>query len=497
MEIEQSLQRILLVDDDPQARLQVRHELSREFPHIQIREVLDWTAIYQALGDNTFDLVITDYALNWATGLDVLKAIKAHNPQLPVVMFTDSGTPAIAVEAMKAGLDDYVVKSSKHSNCLSQAVRSVWQNTQIRRQSSELELGLQFMLKELNVGVFRSTLDGLLMAANDGFLQLLGVSSLSEAQTVFKEKLAFAPTSDIAPRQYYREVQLNNAAKQPRWLHVSETRVALGDQFFVDGLVSDITAQKQASEVLQFRNRNLEQHVEDDAARLERLNDELGVFAFSISHDLRSPIRQVNGFITLLEQELQASDINETVQHYLQQISQLTDRAGSMIDALLQFSRTGRAAMQCTTVNMERLVQEIQRQMLPQLAGRTICWQVEPLPTIWGDRTLLRQVWQNLIENAVKYTGLEPEAEIAVGSIADGEQTTFFIRDNGIGFNPEDTVYLFGVFQRLPNAEAFTGTGIGLANVQRVIHRHGGRLWAEGRQGIGATFYFTLPASHD
>ncbi|MGF1522333.1 MAG: ATP-binding protein [Leptolyngbyaceae cyanobacterium] len=494
METDRSLQRILLVDDDPDERLLAIRELSHEFPHTRIQAVLGWTAIYQAFVDNNFDLVITDYKLRWATGLDVLRAVKAHDPNCPVVMFTGSGTQVIAVEAMKAGLDDYVLKSPEHRIRLGQAVRSVWQNAQMHRQTLNRELRLHFMLNALKVGVFRSTVDGWLMEASDGLLQLLKVSSLAEAQTFFQERVALAWANDAAPKQRCREVKLNSSANQPCWLHIREMRVSLGHQSFIDGLVSDISLQKQVSEVLQSRNQTLEQRALQRAAWLERLNDELGVFAFSISHDLRSPIRQVNGFVTLLEQELQSFNTNATVSHYLQQINQLTDRSGNMIDALLQFSRTGRAAVQYTPVSMDRLLQEIRRQMAPQLAKRTIRWQVEPLPAVWGDRNLLQQVWQNLIENAVKYTSLEPEAEIAIGSITGEDQTTFFIRDNGIGFNPEDATHLFGIFQRLPNASAFGGTGIGLANVQRVIHRHGGRLWAEGRQGVGAAFYFTLPS---
>lgn len=494
MELERSLQRILLIDDDPNDRLLAIRELHRELPHIQILEALNWDEIYQAFADDDFDLVITDYELRWTTGLDVLRAVKKHDPERPIVMFTDSGSQEIAVEAMKAGLDDYVLKSPKHLIRLSQAVRSVWENAQIRRRASELEFRLQFLLNESKVGVFRSTLDGQLIEVSDGLLQLLGLGSLAAAQTFFQETLTLEWINTV-DQQRHRQIDLGGSTQQPRWLQISETLVSFGNRSFVDGLVSDISESKQTAEELRSLNQELEQRIKDRTARLEHLNNELSIFAFSVSHDLRSPIRQINGFVTLLEQHLQSDTDNETVQHYLKQISQLTERSGKMIDDLLQFSRTGRAEMQYTSVNMERLVQEVKRQVTAQTAKRTIRWQIEPLPSIPGDRNLLRQVWQDLIGNAVKYTHLKEQAEIEIGSLSGEEETIFFVRDNGIGFDAEGTKYLFGVFQRMPNAKDFPGTGIGLANVQRVIHRHQGRLWAEGKSDAGAVFYFALPVT--
>lgn len=504
-----SLQQILLVDDDPNDRLLAARELRQEFPAIQIREAVNWQQFEDALRDNQFELVITDYDLRWSTGLDVLRAVKDHDPHRPIVMFTDSGSQEIAVEAMKAGLDDYVLKSPKHLVRLRQAVRSVWENAQVRRRASELEFRLQFLLNELNVGVFRSTLEGELLEASDGLLQLLGCSDLSEVQSVFQTHLALTAEERADQSQWHREVQLPDTPRGPVWLQISETLVSTqGGQTCIDGLVSNITDQKQTSAELRSLNQTLEQRVGQRTARLETLNQELEIFAFSISHDLRSPIRQIDGFAALLEQQFQVGTAdearadNQLVQeneddpraaHCVARIRMLTDRAGRMIDDLLQFSRTGRAEMHYTQVSMGRLVQEVIRQVESQLDNRTIHWQVDALPTAWGDRTLLQMVWQNLIENAVKYTRTREVANIKIGSKSGGEDTIFIVQDNGIGFDPEETQYLFGIFQRLSNAEKYDGTGVGLANVQRVIHRHQGRLWAEGKLDAGATFYFSIP----
>ncbi|WGV27491.1 sensor histidine kinase [Halotia branconii] len=493
MELERSLQRILLIEDNPNDRLLIARELRREFPDIQIQKALDWTEINQAFADDTFDFVITDYELNWTTGLDVLRAVKDHDSNRPIIMFTNSGTQEIAVEAMKAGLDDYVIKSPKHFVRLPQAVRTVWGNSQIRRKASKLEFRLQFLLNELKVGVFRTTLDGQLLEASEGLLRLLNLHSLSEAQTFFQENLMLNAIERTRQTQWQREVSLDDSGKL-LWLQISETLVQLNGKTVIDGLVSNITEQKQTAAAVRSLNQTLEQRVKERTIRLEMLNRELEIFAFSVSHDLRTPIRQIDGFATLLKQQLQSITVDETVVHYLQQINELTARSGKMIDDLLQFSRTGRVEMQYTTVNMERLVQEAKRQVETQLAGRNIRWQIASLPTVRGDRNLLRQVWQNLIENAVKYTRFREQAEIAIGSGVNEGETIFFVRDNGIGFDKDEAQRLFGVFQRLANAQVFEGTGIGLANVQRVIYRHGGRLWAEGKLNVGATFYFSLPS---
>lgn len=494
MELTQPLQRILLVDDDPNDRLLAIREIKREFPDIQIQEALNWAEIEQAFDIDDFDLVVTDYELHWTTGLEVLRAVKSHDPDRPTVMFTDSGSQEIAVEAMKAGLDSYFLKSPKHLIRLSQAIRSVWENALVRRKASRLELRLQFLLNELKVGVFRSTTDGQLLEASEGLQQLLGLGSFAEVQTFFREKLASSTTDQAEPEPWHREVQLKDSRDQLLWLQISETLMQSNGGPIIDGLISNITESKATAAALQALNQTLEQRIQERTARLVRLNCELEMFAFSVSHDLRSPVRQIDGFVTLLLEHLQSAPLDETVQQYLRQISMLTERSGHMIDDMLQFSRTGRAEMQRTTVNMNQLVQEVKRQVEPQLAGRNIRWQIEQLPPVEGDRNLLRQVWQNLIENAVKYTRLREQAAITIGSTVGEEEAIFFVRDNGIGFDAEDTKYLFGAFQRLPNAKEFSGSGIGLANVQRVIHRHQGRLWAEGKQDAGATFYFALPA---
>ena len=494
MTAEQLLQRILLVDDSPDDRLLVIREIQRQFPNVEIHEVPTLEKFYEALEADQFDFVITDYELNWTTGLDILRTVKAHDPERPIVMFTNSGTQEIAVEAMKAGLDDYVLKSPKHFIRLSQAVRTVWENAQARQKAAQLELRLQFLLNELNVGVFRATVDGRLLEASDGFYKLLGLSSFEDAQRFFQEQIATDYSlAQNGEDQWEWQTELICPQQNKIWVRISETLVRNNGKMVIDGLIDDITEQKQYSAKIKELNRTLERRVKERTTRLENVNKELETFAFSVSHDLRSPIRQINGFVSLLKQQLTEITTDETILHYLDTITTLTERSGKMIDDLLLFSRTGRAEMQYTQVDMNLLVESIKQQLEYRLKDRKITWKIESLPTAKGDRNLLQQVWQNLIENAVKYTGERQQPELEIGGISNNQESVFWVKDNGIGFEMNSVNRLFGIFQRLENAQEFEGTGIGLANTRRIIHRHNGRVWAEGNLDQGATFYFSLP----
>ena len=502
-----SLQRILLVDDNPDDRLLAIREIRQEFPTVEIQEALNWEDVYQAFDANQFDLLITDYELNWATGLEILHQLKKRHPSCPTIMFTDSGTQEVAVEAMKAGLDDYVLKSPRHRVRLKQAIRSVWEGYQTRRRADDLEFRLQFLLDELGVGVFRTTLDGQLIEVSHGLLNLLGFETLAEAQPFFERELALPSRdryagvtvqnglklSNFKSKRWHREIELRRDDGNGLWLQVSETIIFLDDSLVIDGLVSDITQQKQTAAALQSLNQTLEFRVKERTERLEHLNQELEAFAFSVSHDLRSPIRQIHGYVEFLSDEIAAA-ASETARHYIQQILELAGRSSHMIDDLLQLSHTGRSEMRYTAVDMERLVQDVKRQTEFRLQNRKIDWQIKPLPKVRGDRDLLRQVWQNLMENAVKYTQEQSPAQIEISGVLNGSEAIYSIHDNGIGFDGQNArADIFGVFRRLPNAQAFAGTGIGLANVQKAIARHGGRCWAEGEPGVGAVFYFALP----
>jgi light-regulated signal transduction histidine kinase (bacteriophytochrome) len=258
-------------------------------------------------------------------------------------------------------------------------------------------------------------------------------------------------------------------------------------------LTQKVTQRKREQEELRRINETLEQRVLARTAELDATNKELEAFSYSVAHDLRAPLRHMDGFIRLLKKHAWAS-LDDRNQRYLGIISDSARQMGLLIDDLLAFSRVGRAELQLRPVSLQQLVQEAMQELREETQERSIDWKIGQLPEVMGDRSMMRLVMVNLLANAVKFTGKRERAEIEIGASSnEADGIVVFVRDNGVGFDMEYADKLFGVFQRLHPAEEYEGTGIGLANVQRIIHRHKGRTWARGEVDQGATFYFSLP----
>ncbi len=377
------------------------------------------------------------------------------------------------------------------------------QNEELRRTQQELEASraMYFDLYDLAPAGYVSLNEkGIILKANLSAAELLG---RERSHLVGKPLTRFIHREDqdiyylchkhlIAARVPQTcEMRMVRKDGAPFWVRIDLVAPpGIDDSKGLRAIIINISQRKQSDYDMENLNRLLNQHV----VRLELANEEMEAFSYSVSHDLRAPLRHMRGFMELLQKRM-VGQLDEESCHYAGLISDAAKKMELLITDLLKLARLGRQELQKREVSLIHLVKEIVEQVSQETMGRNIIWKLGELPVVYGEQSLLKLVLFNLISNAVKFTSTRPSAEIEIGCRKDGSEAIFFIRDNGVGFNMDYVDRLFGVFQRLHPQDEFDGTGIGLANVRRIISLHGGRTWAEGIVGQGATFYFTLPKS--
>lgn len=375
---------------------------------------------------------------------------------------------------------------------LTGTAQDITQRKQAEQRLQDLSIHLSLALDSGHIGTWIIDVQTQIVTWDDRMLQIYGLTqapaTLPDWLQRFCQEDLEQLEADLAQvraglQPTFQTLRIWRGDGQLRWVRATGLMVtdAGGQPWRMIGTMIDITETKLT-----------EEQVRQTSAQLEASNRELEAFAYSVSHDLRAPLRAIDGFSQALLEDY-GDRVDEDGQDYFRRIRHNIQRMGQLIDDLLRLSRVSRTAMQCQWVNLSALVQEQVRELQRDEPERRVDLSLTPDLRVWGDVALMQVVITNLVQNAWKFTSRHPHAQITFGFTHQGDKTVYFLRDDGAGFDMAYANQLFGVFQRLHNTDEFPGTGIGLATVQRIIHRHGGQIWAEAAVEQGATFYFTLP----
>jgi PAS domain S-box-containing protein len=483
--------RILVIDDNPDDRALVVRELRREFQSLLVHEVSNAQGLEAALQAG-FDLVVTDYQLCWTDGLRVLRQVKRLYPACPVIMFTGTGSEEVAVEAMKAGLEDYVLKSPKHYVRLASAIRSVVERAESKARAAELESRLQGLLDRLNVGIFRATVDGQIIEANPALLKLMGWTELPPE--TFLRELYYSPELQVQHLHELKQfgelrdfqVQLCPADGKPIMASMSQTLAAGPDgEQMVEGLVEDI------SERMRF----------EEQLRQSQKMESIGRLAAGVAHDFNNILTIIQGYASLLAEK----DFDADTIFSLKNIGAAADRAATLTRQLLAFSR--KQALHLEVLDLNQLVHSFGN-VLRHVLGEHISLEISSdshLPPLRGDAGAMEQILINLAINArdamssggtltintapveVDKTYVRLHREARVGSFV-----CWTISDTGCGIEPENAHHVFEPF--FTTKEVGKGTGLGLAAVYGIVKQHKGWIDLSSQPGRGTTFKIYLPA---
>ncbi|MGH8056537.1 MAG: sensor histidine kinase, partial [Candidatus Entotheonellia bacterium] len=433
-----------------------------------------------------------------------LRAVKYGQDELGLLidgfneMLTQIQERDIALQEAHDELEERVIERTKELQ------QEIGERERVEAALRASELRFRSVVQSANDAIILSDSLGTVVFWNKGAQAIFGYE---EAEVLGK------PLPFLMPERYrdthrqgverYRLTQVPGVIGQTLELHglrkdgsefpleISLATWKVGDEAFFSGILRDITERKRAEEEIHELNAELEERVEQRTAQLEATNRELEAFAYSVSHDLRAPLRSIDGFSRVLLQNY-GDALDAKGQHYLERVRAGSQRMAQLIDDLLSLSRVTRMEMRQEKVDLTALARTVAAELQQSQPERLVDFIIADGLSALGDGRLLRVVLENLLGNAWKFTGKRPHARIIFGRVSHVATTVYFVNDDGAGFDMSYADKLFGAFQRLHTSSEFEGTGIGLATVQRVIHRHGGRVWAEGAVDEGATFYFTL-----
>ena len=491
---------VLIVEDNPDMNAFVAEALGR---HYRVVTAFDGEeGLHKALETHP-DLIVSDVMMPGMSGDQMVDALRRHRDMndVPIVLLTAKADDELRVKLLKRGVQDYLYKPFSAEELLARVGRLVSERKRNEASLREAHGLLCAVTESIPDAIFVKDSAGRYLMINAAGAQLLG--QLPEQVLGKRDTDLLPPEAARSVVEVEREVMTKGESKT-----IEETGTlagirrtflstkapycnSQGEVMGVLGIRREITDRKRAEDQIRRLNEQLEQRVIERTSQLEAANRELESFSYSVSHDLRTPLRSLDGFSRALLEDYGES-LDDTATDYLQRIRAGAQRMGELIDDLLELSRMTRMELHPRRIDLTDLANSVVRELRQQDPERHVEVLIDEHITAQGDPQLMRVVLQNLLGNAWKYTAQRRDAHIRFGVLRDDGAPVFFVKDSGAGFDMAYADKLFGAFQRLHSTDEFEGNGIGLATVQRIIHRHGGRVWAEGVVDRGATFYFTL-----
>lgn len=448
---------ILIVEDSPTQAEDLRYTLEQRGYGVSVAQ--NGREALEAVRKRRPTVIVSDIIMPEMDGFALCDRIKTEETlkDIPMILLTALSDPHDVLRGLECGADTFITKPYDGEYLLAR-IDHILVNAELRKEANE-QRGVEIFFKGERFFITsqrRQILDLLLSTYETAVIKNRELKAVQEELETLNEHLE-------------KKVEERTAA-----------------------LSAEIEERKKAEEEIKRLNRDLERRVAERTAQLEEANRDLESFSYSVSHDLKAPLRAIDGFSAILTEE-HTAELDGECNKLLGLVRNSAQKMARLIDDMLAFSRAGRRELELSGISMEKLAHEVIEELGHMAEGRKVRFEVGKLPPAVGDQSAVRQIFTNLLSNALKFTKPKEEAVIVIDGLESGDENIYSVRDNGVGFDPLYASKLFSVFQRLHGDKEFEGTGIGLAIVKRFVNKLGGRVWAEGKIDEGATFYFTLP----